>query len=204
MAIVSTGVADDFIRPGSTDDNLIDAGPGDDVVMTGSGNDYVRGGEGNDYISTGAGDDTLAGGAGFNVLSGGSGRDTFLFDADDLGEPGAYAVNTITDFDPAEDRLRLTGFDFRSFAEIPAFVSATGVMLQIAPNRIVLLQNVFSLEALAETVELGGDRPELTVTLETDSGLPDGTVPEIVLEGTITGTEVTTLLLSIDGGPELM
>lgn len=203
MATVSTGAADYLIRPESTEDNQIDAGAGDDVVITGSGNDYVRGGEGNDYISTGAGDDTLAGGAGFNVLSGGSGRDTFLFDADDLGEPGAYAVNTITDFDPAEDRLRLTGFDFRSFAEIPAFVSATGVMLQIAPDRIVLLQNVFSLEALAERVELGGNRPELTVTLETDSGLPDGTVPEIVLEGRVTGADATGLLLSIDGGPEI-
>ena len=133
--------ADPEFAPGSTEDQAIDGGGGNDVIVTGAGRDAVRGGAGNDYINTGAGDDVLSGGGGSNILAGGTGADTFVIDAGDLTE-AAPQTTTITDFNPAEDCLRLIGFDFASVDEIPSYVSGSGIFLQLAPGKTLLLQRL--------------------------------------------------------------
>lgn len=121
------GIGSDSIRGGDGDDNLaggaendtivgndgddrINGDDGDDSLFGNQGNDYLAGGVGNDTIYGGAGRDTIAGGDGNDLLSGdrgndllvgGSGNDTFLFR---LSQDG---VDTITDFNPAQDKIGL-------------------------------------------------------------------------------------------------
>jgi len=104
---------------------VVDGGAGDDTI---EGTGHLIGGEGNDTI-TGAGhleggtgddtfelgvmsdeDDTADGGAGDDMLfastgtlTGGAGADTFTLYA----KSNSTAPITITDFDPAEDRLEI-------------------------------------------------------------------------------------------------
>ncbi|MBG6199749.1 Ca2+-binding RTX toxin-like protein [Labrenzia sp. EL_13] len=203
-----TDSADMEFRLASTQNEAIDAGGGDDIILTGSGNDVIKGGEGNDYISAGAGNDIISGGAGSNILSGGSGMDTFLFDACDLGDPATPTVTTITDFNPEEDTLKLLGFGFSSFSDLPAFVSPTGVMLQLAPGKVVLLQGVTSLDALRPAVDLGTNDPSppvVTFGLANDTGGPgDGITNDVSLSGTVTGdAPIVSLYVSVDGGAEV-
>lgn len=84
---------------------------GNDVLFGNRGNDTLNGGNGDDILWGGAGadtlrgdngDDTLIGGLGSDTLTGGRGRDTFVYAA--LNEAG----DTITDFNPTEDVLKLT------------------------------------------------------------------------------------------------
>ena len=77
-------------------DDLLDGGDGNDELFGGDGNDVADGGEGNDQIDGRGGNDTL---------TGGPGRDLYLYYARvDNG------VDTITDFDGAEDSILLDGF----------------------------------------------------------------------------------------------
>ncbi len=50
------------------------------------------------------GDDTLRGSSASDLLSGGDGKDTFVF-------ARGSGTDIVVDFDPAEDRLELQGFD---------------------------------------------------------------------------------------------
>ncbi|MEO9685313.1 MAG: calcium-binding protein [Tateyamaria sp.] len=76
----------------------------DDLVGT-AGADSIDGLGGNDTIDGGAGNDTLTGGAGEDVLTGGAGADIFVF--------GELSGNdTITDFNPLEDTIEITGTTF--------------------------------------------------------------------------------------------
>ena len=68
-------------------------GKGNDILFGGKGNDIVEGGKGNDLISGGKGNDTLTGGAG---------ADTFRFEF-----VGVDNMDTITDFNPTEDKIQL-------------------------------------------------------------------------------------------------
>jgi serralysin len=127
--VVAGGTGDDFIFGGKGDD-LVDGGDGNDVlsgdrgndtVLGGSGSDTVFGGQGNDVVSGGDGNDSLYGGKendtvnggagndfisgdrGSDVLTGGAGSDTFYF----FSSGGDYGVDTITDFTPTEDKIKL-------------------------------------------------------------------------------------------------
>ncbi|MBL8792124.1 MAG: hypothetical protein JNM45_16650 [Rhizobiales bacterium] len=104
-----------LLREGS---DQFDAGAGDDVVFAGSGDDVLQGGDGADRLFGGAGKDALSGGkgadkikgdAGDDVLSGGAGADHFVFSAWDTRGSGFAGHDIITDFNPVEDRLLLTG-----------------------------------------------------------------------------------------------
>jgi len=126
---VAGGTGDEFIYGGKADD-LVDGGDGNDVllgdrgndtVLGGSGSDTVFGNQGNDVVSGGDGNDSLFGGKdndsvnggsgndfisgdrGSDVLTGGAGSDTFYF----FSSGGEYGVDTITDFTPGEDKIRL-------------------------------------------------------------------------------------------------
>ncbi|MAN13895.1 MAG: hypothetical protein CL945_04190, partial [Dinoroseobacter sp.] len=111
------GADEDTLRGGNGDD-LLNGGAGDDELVGFYGNDIINGGTGNDAIFTGnivelggdTGADTVDGGAGDDlivigesdgghVLTGGEGADRFYFRQTQDGNA------TITDFDPAADRL---------------------------------------------------------------------------------------------------
>jgi len=65
----------------------------------------LDGAAGNDRLTGSAGADLLRDGAGADTLTGGAGADIFVFAGDGQTE-------TVTDFDPSEDRLDLSGWAF--------------------------------------------------------------------------------------------
>ncbi len=87
------------------------------------GYDTLKGGAGRDIIDGGADGDMIDGGKGNDILTGGTGGDIFVFDTlNDMGD-GSYAKTTfdvITDFNVAEDQIRLFGteapLDFAAWA----------------------------------------------------------------------------------------
>jgi serralysin len=99
---VSGDTGNDVVLGGSGDDRVF-GGQGSDTVGGGEGNDSVYGGKGNDTVDGGAGNDFVSGDRGSDVLTGGTGSDTFYFAS--IG--GDFGVDTITDFTPAEDKIRL-------------------------------------------------------------------------------------------------
>jgi len=100
---LSGGVGADTVAGGAGDDTL-GGGLGDDVLDGGTGDDTLSGSRGDDTLTGGAGDDTLKGGGGDDTLAGGEGRDTFI---QIFSEEGA---DTISDFNPAQDTIDLSGF----------------------------------------------------------------------------------------------
>ncbi|MEO0357113.1 MAG: beta-propeller fold lactonase family protein [Pseudomonadota bacterium] len=86
----------------------------DDLLTADGAGQTVLGLAGNDILKDGAGADTLAGGAG---------DDIFVLTAD--GE-----IDTITDFDPANDQLDLSGFTFfRSVSQLDVASTTDGATL---------------------------------------------------------------------------
>lgn len=119
------GGADDDLISGDAGDDAMSGGLGNDTLIGGSGADTIYGDDGDDLISGYAleggaeaglsaadGADQLLGGAGNDTLimghgdsaAGGDGADHFAFDTR-YGEDDA--AMTITDFNPAEDRLEI-------------------------------------------------------------------------------------------------
>jgi hypothetical protein len=68
---------------------------------------HQDGAEGNDRLQGGRGDDLLHGGAGDDRMTGRGGRDVFSWNSQDMGG----FTDTITDFNPDQDVLRLQLFD---------------------------------------------------------------------------------------------
>ena len=97
------GDGDDTIAGGAGDDTL-GGGRGDDTLEGGTGDDTLSGAGGDDTLTGGAGDDILKGGKGDDTLAGGEGGDTFI---QIFSEEGA---DTISDFNPAQDTIDLSGF----------------------------------------------------------------------------------------------
>lgn len=100
------GLGDDIIIGGFGDD-IIEAGAGNDTIFGESDNDHINGDLGDDLIDGGEGADTLFGGAGSDTLFGGAGEDVFEFNLEDFA---ADEVDTIVDFNFAEDSLVINGF----------------------------------------------------------------------------------------------
>ncbi|MBD1842161.1 alkaline phosphatase [Cyanobacteria bacterium FACHB-63] len=93
--------SNDVINAQGGDDRIF-ALSGDDLVRGGAGNDYLDGGVGNDILNGGDGNDWIIGNLGNDTLAGGSGRDGFVL----APEAGS---DTITDFNPADDMIALSG-----------------------------------------------------------------------------------------------
>ncbi|MEZ0168379.1 Ig-like domain-containing protein [Microvirga sp. TS319] len=119
---IDGGAGDDYIEGGAGNDLLIGGdgideirgGDGNDVIRGDAGNDILRGEAGNDTIDGGAGNDLIYGGAGNDVLTGGDGYDTFVFDT----PLGPNNVDTITDFNPVYDTIRLDRAAFTAFTKV--------------------------------------------------------------------------------------
>ncbi|MEB3831704.1 cadherin domain-containing protein [Phormidium sp. CCY1219] len=116
---------DDILYGDSGNDTLI-GGHGNDFLGGSEGNDRLQGDEGNDIVYGGMGDDRMLGGLGSDRLVGDRGNDTFLLDfgsdtvtggqdrdtyilAPTLGGDTEAQAAIVTDFNPSEDKLQLTG-----------------------------------------------------------------------------------------------
>lgn len=129
--LVSGDQGNDTVLGGSGNDTVF-GGQGNDFVGGGDGNDSLFGGKNNDTVDGGAGDDFISGDRGSDVLTGGAGRDTFYF----ASAGGDYNVDTITDFTPADDKIRLksggvfaglgnAGFQANEFVVVSGFSANT-------------------------------------------------------------------------------
>jgi glucose/arabinose dehydrogenase len=138
---------DDLLLGGSGRDSL-DGGLGNDTIRGEDGNDTLLGSSGNDDLSGGGGDDRLIGGAALNSegtvdrLTGNAGRDLFVL-ANSQGEfyidnnltpgnLGGYAI--ITDFNAADDRIRLKGSPSRYVLGTPPLFELNGTAIYFDRN----------------------------------------------------------------------
>lgn len=99
---------------GGQDNDTLDGGRGRDVLIGNRGRDSLDGGDGRDTLQGGNGNDTLTGGKGNDLLTGGTGADVFEFN---LGH------DTITDFNSAQDMLRIDASWIPAGQDIVAFVN---------------------------------------------------------------------------------
>ena len=142
--------------------------------------DRLFGGPGNDALSGGAGADKLKGDAGDDLLSGGAGADHFVFAA--YGEKGSGFAghDIINDFDPAHDRLLLTG-SYR-FADL--FNSA--LFPQLAVDGPDGLRLTYADNGASVTLK-GVKRSDLTPNnfhiLQSDRSVAFGLLPEQIIKG---------------------
>lgn len=128
---VEGGVGDDMLGGGEGADLLsggagndqLGGGLGADMVDGGAGDDFVAGGGGNDMLSGGMGDDTLNGGSGDDEMMGGDGADVFVFNSFSAAE-----IDTIADFDSANDMLQLRGVE-GGFDSLTIIESTDGDMI---------------------------------------------------------------------------
>jgi len=141
---IDGGDGDDRIEGGGGNDVLsggngiddIKGGDGNDLIRGDAGNDTLRGEAGNDTVDGGLGNDIIHGGAGNDVLTGGDGYDTFVFDA----ALGANNVDTITDFNPVHDTIRLDRKVFTAFTKAGVLTSGqfvVGTKALDADDRII-------------------------------------------------------------------
>ena len=132
-----TGMNDVINGEGGADE--IFAGAGNDSIDGGSGNDNIFSGGGDDTVSGGSGDDTLWGGGGDDEFTGGTGVDVFVF-------ASGHGDDTVTDFNVAEDELRLvsTATDFTSAADVTAAASeqAGGLLIDLGGGDSVFLDGL--------------------------------------------------------------
>jgi len=83
------------------------------IVRGNGANNVLQGLDGNDSLVGNAGVDQLVGGPGNDRLTGGTGTDNFRFSA---ALNGTTNVDTVADFNPPEDIMRLDGAVFPAFA----------------------------------------------------------------------------------------
>jgi Ca2+-binding RTX toxin-like protein len=92
----------DSLFGGIGNDSLF-GGTGNDSLFSDIGNDLLFGGTGNDLLNGGTGNDTLRGEAGTDTITTGTGLDTIRFNT----ALGAGNIDTITDYNPANDTMEL-------------------------------------------------------------------------------------------------
>ncbi|GHG97756.1 hypothetical protein [Pseudodonghicola xiamenensis] len=159
------GAGDDELM-GRDGNDLLEGGAGDDILGGGGGNDHLRGGPGDDQIAGNDGDDRLWGEAGDDTLQGGAGRDRLIGGAGDdqlLGRAGRdwlqggggddrlsggggrdryvfaedHGDDTITDFDPGQDRIQLD-ISGLSFEDLKIEAMAEGALIDTGEGTILL------------------------------------------------------------------
>ena len=116
---------------------LLEVGPagiaGEELYGTG-GNDVLTAGPGGVRLRARNGEDVLIDGAGRDTLYGGEDADLFVFQADGQAD-------TIADFDPAEDRIDLSGFALlHEAADLWITRTGTGAVLRWGQETLHLLR----------------------------------------------------------------
>ncbi len=96
--------------------NIISANLGDDTVLGGQGDDTLLGGWGNDILVGGEGNDSLTGAEGVDTFSFNTGS---AFRSIDLG------IDTITDFNPSQDKISLSRATFTKLTSGISFATVT-------------------------------------------------------------------------------
>ncbi len=116
------------ISAGKGDDTIF-ANTGKDTIFGGAGNDIIYGDAGNDSLFGDAGNDSFYGGLGNDTLTGGDGSDVFIFGTNS-------GIDTITDYTPGEDKIRLIGGSLTS-----ATVSGSDVTLYFGKSTWARVKN---------------------------------------------------------------
>lgn len=131
---IDGGAGDDIVYGGSDagdtgTNDVIRGGEGNDTVFAGAGNDSLNGDEGNDNLFSGGGSDTVNGGSGADTLWGGGGDDRFTggAGADLFVFAGGHGDDTVTDFNVAEDVLRLSGTT-TDFTDADSVLAASSIV----------------------------------------------------------------------------
>lgn len=154
MKFTGTGKADKLF--GDARGNTLDGKGGNDYLRPGAGKDKARGDSGNDTIDGGSGKDLIAGGSGKDRLVGGGQADSFVFDV----RPAAKHADTIVDFAPGLDRIRLDGDLFKRIGpslEAGEFYAAAGATAgQDGDDRIVYDTTTGKLYYDADGAKAGG------------------------------------------------
>ena len=99
-----TGTPADDRLNGTNNRDIIRGLAGQDRLRGIGGNDNLIGGGGSDQILGGGGNDLIVGGPGADELTGGTGSDRFLLNS-------LNGIDTLTDFAPNQDILRLSSTD---------------------------------------------------------------------------------------------
>ena len=142
------GGGDDVMFGGLGVDTML-GGTGADQIFGEDGNDIILGDEGNDVLDGGAGNDILVGGTGANTVTTGTGSDLVIVNA-------AIVVDVITDFDVANDKIRVDstgGFD--NFNKVQAVFVQNGVdtIIAFGNGASVTLQGVTASSLTAANFE---------------------------------------------------
>ena len=135
------GDSGDDVLYGDNSADTVYGGTGNDLIDGGSSADKLYGGSNSDTIFGGSSNDTIYGGGGSDTLTGGTGDDVFVFNTA-IG----VSVDTITDYDVADDTIRLddavfTGLalgalDASAFAIGPATTAAHRVIYDSATGAL--------------------------------------------------------------------
>lgn len=131
---IDGGAGNDIVYGGSDagdtgTNDVIRGGEGNDTVFAGAGNDSLNGGEGNDNLFSGGGSDTVDGGNGADTLWGGGGDDRFTggAGADLFVFASGHGDDVVTDFNVAEDVLRLSGTT-TDFTDADSVLAASSIV----------------------------------------------------------------------------
>jgi len=104
---------------------------GDGTHLAGTSNDdLLFAADGGQSIDAGAGKDVIKDADGADTLTGGDGKDIFIFTGDG-------AMDTLTDFNPAQDQLDLSGWPFfRNVSQLSIVPTANGAVLQFGAETL--------------------------------------------------------------------
>jgi hypothetical protein len=129
-----------------TEDELYGDEGDDDLYSDGKGNNLLDGGEGddeifadlNDTVNGGIGDDIIFAGRGGNTFTGGSNQDVFWIANIEAPEN----PNTITDFDPIEDTIRVDLTGIENFADLSITQQEDNTIISAVDRQLAIVQGV--------------------------------------------------------------
>lgn len=197
-----TGAGGNILRGGNGIDNLfanlndqLFGDAGNDILEArgGKGGNTLSGGEGNDTIYTlgndiatgDAGDDTIYGGVnGGNTLTGGLGRDVFWLANVDL----PTSANTITDFNPVVDTLRVDLAGVTQLSDLAITQSGGDALINRNGTPIAVIKNTAIANLTTANVVFGTTAPNnATVNTAPTISTPSFSINENAAVNTVVG-----------------